>query len=257
MFGEMSTPPPQPLSNHAWYREKRKGRKIPQAMFQRKTILFLSLHKQDYTFFHVFTFLQYISFGDIHHHPRVSFSRGPLPLSFPTSQFFVCRGIERGRTRGLRCLVVCRPPPPSSVSQKKTSQEGGKIPERTEKRIFFSYSFFRETDRRECNANFYFGEREREMMGKGGPGGSIGGGSKEGGGMERKLLFSISARSEKRGPEAKKGLIPESWGPFKKALFLLQRWEGAGSVCRWESAPPRLNSHLSFLSFLLSLFLVI
>ena len=54
--------------------------------------------------------------------------------------------------------------------------------------------------------------------------------------MERKLLFSISARAEERGPEAKKGLIPESWGPFKKALFLLQRWEGAGSVCRWERA---------------------
>ncbi len=110
---------------------------------------------------------------------------------------------------------------PQAFPRKKTSQEGGKIPERTEKRIFFSYSFFRETDRRECNANFYFRERERErereMVGKGGPGGSIGGGSKEGGGMERKLLFSISARSEKRGPEAKKGVDTGELGAFQKS----------------------------------------
>ncbi len=227
-------------------------------MFQRKTILFLSLHKQDYTFFHVFTFLQYIS-SAISIIIPVSVSVEALSLSpfQPVNSSSVGGSKEEGRgvSAVLSSVVLLLP---QAFPRKKRPKKGGKSLSELRKGFSFPILFSAKPIAASATRiSTLEREREREMMGKGGPGGSIGGGSKEGGGMERKLLFSISARAEERGPEAKKGLIPESWGPFKKALFLLQRWEGAGSVCRWESAPPRLNSHLSFLSFLLSLFLVI
>ncbi len=262
VFGEMSTPPPQPLPNHAWYREKRKGRKIPQAMFQRKTILFLSLHKQDYTFFSRFHVSTVYLFRRYPSSSPCQFQSRPSPSLLSNQSILRLSGDRKRKDEG--SPLSCRLSSSSSLKrfpEKKRPKKGEKSLSELRKGFSFPILFSAKPIAASATRiSTLERERERERerwWGKGAPGARSEEDPKREGGWNENYSSRFPRDRRREGPRQKKGLIPESWGPFKKALFLLQRWEGAGSVCRWESAPPRLNSHLSFLSFLLSLFLVI